>query len=46
MIGYEPRYSGRSACRDAAISPYDSARFPEMFRYVPTGKAVAAYATS
>ena len=32
VIGYEPRNSGRSACRDAATSPYDRARFPEMLR--------------
>jgi len=32
VIGYEPRKSGRSACWEAAIRPYDRARFPEMFR--------------
>jgi hypothetical protein len=32
VMGYEPRNSGRSACRAAAISPYDSARFPEIER--------------
>ena len=35
MIGYAPRKSGRPDSCDAAISPYDSAWLPVMFRYVP-----------
>ncbi|CAM5512855.1 hypothetical protein SAFG77S_05904 [Streptomyces afghaniensis] len=32
VIGYDPRYSGRSACRLAATRPYDKARLPEILR--------------
>ena len=35
VIGYAPRKSGRPESLLAAISPYDSAAFPEIWRYVP-----------
>ena len=35
VIGYAPRNSGRPLSFDAAISPYESAVLPVMFRYVP-----------
>ena len=42
VIGYEPRNSGRSESREAAMSPHASAVLPLMFVYVPGGRAAGS----
>src|SRR5215204_6560279 len=42
VIGYEPRNTCMPAWRPAAMMPYESARLPVIWRYVPDGSLAGA----